>query len=133
MTRKAELERARSQAPVLAALLDELEAREATVVDVKTAWDELITVTDDRRMGAKEAALALNVQGPNLYATLRGPAAQRAFGGAVEAADELAMGDTYRARQIERLAKELRAANGGGNHRKRKQHVAAQPAAPPTE
>lgn len=104
-------DRARRSAPTIANLLDDLAAREATVVDTTEAWDELITLADDRRLGAKEASETLGVKGPNLYQTLQGPDAIRIFGKPVEPVDVLAGGRVYRAREIEQLARALNAAD----------------------
>lgn len=105
------VDRARHSAPVIANLLDDLTAREATVVDTTEAWSELVRLADDRRVGAKEASAILGVKGPNLYQTLRGPDAVRIFGRPVQPADPLAGGRTYRAREIEQLARALDAAD----------------------
>jgi hypothetical protein len=94
-------ERVRREAPTLASLLDTSQAK----VDKRfIAWNELLTLADDRRYGAKEASQALDVQGPNLYGALAGPDAVRLFGGPLGPADELAGGDVYRAREIDLLA-----------------------------
>lgn len=105
------VDRARHSAPVIANLLDDLTAREATVIDTTAAWSELVALADDRRMGAKEASQVLGVKGPNLYQTLRGPDAMRIFGHPIEPVDKLAGGRVYRAREIEQLARALDAAD----------------------
>jgi hypothetical protein len=113
------VDRARHSAPVIANLLDDLAARQATVVDTTEAWSELVALADDRRMGAKEASRVLGVKGPNLYQTLKGPTARRIFGKPVEPADPLAGGRTYRAREIEQLARALDAEDPGRRERLR--------------
>lgn len=103
------VDRARHAAPVIATLLDELKAREATVVDTVEAWDELVRLADDRRVGAKEASKILDVEGSNLYDALKGPTAVRVFGQPVVPVDVLAGGAVYRAREIEQLGRALAA------------------------
>lgn len=103
------VDRARHAAPVIAGYLDELEAREADIIDTVAAWGELARLADDRRVGAKEASEILDVEGPNLYQTLKGPDAIRVFGKPVEPVDILAGGAVYRAREIEQLGRALKA------------------------
>lgn len=112
--------RARREAPTIASLLEGLDAQQIKVADTRAAWDELLRLADDRRMGAKEASAVLGVQGPNLYATLRGPDALRLFGAPIEPVDTLAMGAAYRARDIEALAQARRRPDGQSRS-KRKQ------------
>lgn len=119
------VDRARHAAPVIAGYLDNLQSREATVIDTIEAWDELIRLADDRRVGAKEASEMLDVEGPNLYQTLKGPDAMRVFGKPVEPVDILAGGAVYRAREIEQLgralaaSRALKAAKGDKRRRRR--------------
>jgi hypothetical protein len=120
MTRKQASDKVRREAPTVAALLDAPTTPQVDATTLRAAWDELVRLADDRRMGAKEAYTILGVLSPNLYLTLQGR---------VEPAEKLAMGKTYRARDIEALAAERKRArfrvhsNGRTGPSKRKQRT----------
>jgi hypothetical protein len=110
----------RDRAPRTAELLQHLQ--EDTVALVWSAWwrpdlmvpevrDEVAALADDRRVGAAEAAVILKVpQSANVHAVLN-----RAIeDGRLEVAEDLAMGKTYRARDVEALQRWRVAARGPG-------------------
>jgi hypothetical protein len=127
----------RDRAPRTAELLRHLQ--EDAVALVWSAWwrpdlmvpevrDEVAALADDRRVGAAEAAVILKVpQSANVHAVLN-----RAIeDGRLEVAEDLAMGKTYRARDVEALQRwrvEQRAAREQPRRSKRKRRPAKEQA-----